>query len=374
MPAPVWQSPPMGFNCGIVGLPNVGKSTLFNAMTAAHVPAENYPFCTKDQNTGMVSVPDERLERIASIFKPERVVPTQVEFVDIAGLVAGAHKGEGLGNKFLGHIRNVDAIAHVVRCFDAPDVVHAYPDVDPARDIEVVETELMLADLDSVMRRWGKIAGAVKTGDKEARKEHARLEKLKTALEAGRPSREAGLSADELARLSDLGLVTDKPVIYVLNVNEDDVKHPSERVAKILGKIRSSGGAAVEICGSIEGELADLSDEEKRAFLDDLGLDEAGLPRLIHAAYGLLDLVTFFTKDGPEVRAWTVKRGTKAPAAAGRIHSDFEKGFIRAEVYSFDDLVKAGDEHRVKEEGHIKIEGHDYVIKDGDIVHFRFNV
>jgi len=364
----------MGFNCGIVGLPNVGKSTLFNAMTAAGVPAENYPFCTKDKNTGMVPVPDRRLAEIASISKPERVIPTQVEFVDIAGLVEGAHKGEGLGNKFLGHIRNVDAIAHVVRLFDAPDVVHNYPDIDPIRDIEVVNTELMLADLDSVMRRWQKIANSAKTGDKEAKKELALLKKLKEALEAGRPAREAGAAPEEEHLLADLGLVTDKPVIYVLNVNEDDVKSPSERVKRTLEKTQREGAAAIEICGSIEGELADLPDEEKSAFLNDLGLEEAGLPRLIHAAYRLLDLVTFFTKDGPEVRAWTVKRGTKAPAAAGKIHTDFEKGFIRAEVYSCEELMKAGSEHALKEQGHIRVEGHDYAIRDGDVVHFRFNI
>lgn len=364
----------MGFNCGIVGLPNVGKSTLFNAMTAAHVPAENYPFCTKDQNTGMVAVPDRRLADLAAIFKPERLVPTQVEFVDIAGLVEGAHKGEGLGNKFLGHIRNVDAVAHVVRLFDAPDVVHNYPEINPTHDIEIVNTELMLADLDAVMRRWQKIANSAKTGDKDAKKELAVLEKLKKALEAGQPARNAGVAPEEQAHLVDLGLVTDKPVIYVLNVNEDDVKSPSARARDTIEGLQREGNSVIEICGSIEDELADLSDDDKRAFLDDLGLEEPGLPRLIHAAYRLLDLVTFFTKDGPEVRAWTVKRGTKAPAAAGKIHTDFEKGFIRAEVYSYDDLMKAGSEHKVKELGHMKIEGHDYVIRDGDVVHFRFNV
>ena len=364
----------MGINCGIVGLPNVGKSTLFNAMTAAHVPAENYPFCTKDHNTGMVAVPDKRLSDIAALFKPERVIPTQVEFVDIAGLVEGAHKGEGLSNRFLGHIREVDAIAHVVRCFDAPDVTHAYAEIDPIHDIEVVNTELALADLELVSNRHEKTAHAAKTGSTEARHELPALIKLKDTLERGLHARAAGLSATEWETIPKLGLVTDKPELYVLNVNENDVKTPSDRVKRALEYAAKQNAAAIEICGSIEAELADLSDNEKREFLDDLGLEEAGLPRLIHAAYKLLDLITFFTKDGPEVRAWTIRRGTKAPQAAGKIHTDFERGFVRAEVYSYDELMKAGSEHKVHEEGHIRIEGHEYVIKDGDVVHFRFNV
>lgn len=364
----------MSLNCGIVGLPNVGKSTLFNAMTAAHVPAENYPFCTKDHNTGMVAVPDARLAAIADIFKPERVVPAQVEFVDIAGLVEGAHKGEGLGNRFLGHIREVDAVAHVVRCFDAPNVVHSFERVDPIHDIDVINTELALADLDIVTKQYEKIAHAAKTGSMEARKQLPAIEKLKQTLEDGKPARHAGLSEQELETLPFMGLVTDKPVLYVLNVNESDIKGPSERVRKTLDAIESRGGEAIEICGSIEGELADLAPEEREEFLSDLGLEEAGLARLIHAAFNLLDLITFFTKDGPEVRAWNVRRGTKAPQAAGKIHTDFEKGFIRAEVYAYDDLKAFGNEQKLRESGSIRTEGHDYEIRDGDVVHFRFNV
>lgn len=365
----------MGFNCGIVGLPNVGKSTLFNAMTAAHVPAENYPFCTTDHHAGMAAVPDARLAAIAAIFKPERVLPTMVEFVDIAGLVKNAHKGEGLGNKFLSFIREVDAIAHVVRCFDAKNVAHQYDTVDPLRDIEVVNTELMLADLERVEKNLSKLAPRVKSGEKDAKAAEEALKKLKAALSAGVAARKAGLSQKEWSSIPDIHLLTVKPVMYVCNVNETDVKEPSMQVRAVMEKAKEEHVPVVEICGSIEGELGDLAtDEERRAFLEDLGLHESGLERVIHAGYKLLDLVTFFTKDGPEVRAWSVPRGTKAPQAAGKIHTDFEKGFVRAEVYTYDELMASGDEHKVKERGHMRIEGHDYEIKDGDIVHFRFAV
>ncbi len=364
----------MGFNCGIVGLPNVGKSTLFNAMTAAHVPAESYPFCTTDHHVGKVSVPDERLHKIAAIFKPERIVPTMVEFVDIAGLVENAHKGEGLGNRFLGYIREMDAIAHVVRCFDAPQVAHPYENIDPVHDIHIINTELMLADLENIEKKYEKIAHLAQSGDKEAKTLFAIYEKIKKGLEAGIPVRLQRLPEHELLMIHNLFLLTAKPVLYVCNVNETDIKNPSERVKRVEEIAKSENTEMVYVCGSIEAELADLTDEEKKDFLSDLGLSEPGLPRLIHAGYRLLDLITFFTKDGPEVRAWTIKRGTKAPQAAGRIHSDFEKGFIRAEVYSYDELIKSGSEQKLKEEGKIRIEGHEYVVKDGDIIHFRFAV
>lgn len=364
----------MGFNCGIVGLPNVGKSTIFNALTSAHVPAENYPFCTKDHNEGLVHIPDKRLSDIAAIFKPERVVPTTVEFVDIAGLVKNAHSGEGLGNKFLSFIREMDAIAHVVRCFDNPNVVHVNGTVNPLADIEIVNTELMLADLDIVEKRLDKNKAAAKTGLKDAVALQPVLEKLQKALHDGKPTRTAALPSAELALIKDMHLITMKPVMLVANASDTDFKSPSAYVKQVEAFARKEGSEFVVISGSTEADLVDMKEDERLPFLQDMGLSESSLLRLIHTGYKLLDLVTFFTKDGPEVRAWTVKQGSKAPQAAGKIHTDFEKGFIKADVYTYDELMKFGDEHAIHAAGKVRSEGHDYIVKDGDIIHFKFNV
>lgn len=361
----------MGFKCGIVGLPNVGKSTIFNALASAHVPAENYPFCTKDHNEGIVQVPDKRLNDIAAIFKPERVVHTTVEFVDIAGLVKDAHKGEGLGNKFLSYIREVDAVAHIVRCFENPNVAHITGAINPISDIEVVNTELMLADLEIVERRISKNAPIAKTGDKEARELEPILEKLQKALHAGIPARKAGLT--ETAHIRELALITLKPVMYVANGMDGDFTSSSNYVKQVEEYAKKDGAEFVVISGATEADLVDMPEGERAPFLQDMGLGESSLVRLIHTGYRLLGLVTFFTKDGPEVRAWTVRRGTKAPQAAGKIHTDFEKGFIKADIYTYEELMKYGSEQAVHAAGKTRSEGHDYIIKDGDIIHFKFN-
>ena len=364
----------MGFNCGIVGLPNVGKSTIFNAITSAGAESANYPFCTIDPNVGVVQVPDPRLEKLAELVNPERIFPTTIEFLDIAGLVKGASQGEGLGNQFLGHIRSVDAIVHVVRCFDDENVVHVSGSVDPVRDIEIIQTELALADLDTVEKRLARVEKQAKSGDRKMKEEADFYLRLKSALEQGKPARGVAENDDERLVLRDCHLLTDKPVLYVANVAEDDLEGKHPFVAQVEQLAAREGAQVVVICGRIEAEISELDGDEKQAFLTGMGLAESGLDRLIRSGYELLGLITYFTAGKKEVRAWTVTRGTKAPQAAGVIHSDFEKGFIRAEVIAYHDFVAAGGEGSAKEKGLMRLEGKEYVVQDGDIKHFRFNV
>ena len=362
----------MSLRCGIVGLPNVGKSTLFNAITKAGIAAENYPFCTIEPNVGIVEVPDLRLDVIAEIAQPQKVVPAVVEFVDIAGLVAGASKGEGLGNKFLATIRETDAIAHVVRCFDDPNVVHVAGNIDPASDIETINTELALADLESVERQLAKYEKVAQAGgDKEAQRLVAALKKVRAVLDQALPARSAELTREEHAVLRPLFLLTMKPTMYVANVGEDG---SAAALAAVQAYAAKEGAPVVPISAALESQIADMADEDKKLFLEDMGMQEPGLDRVIRAAYELLGLQTYFTAGPKEVRAWTIRAGATAPQAAGVIHTDFERGFIRAEVATYDDFVAHGGELGAKEAGKLRLEGKDYVVRDGDVIHFRFNV
>lgn len=366
----------MSLNCGIVGLPNVGKSTIFSALTSAPAEAANYPFCTIEPNVGVVNVPDERLDKIVSLIPTAKVIPAVTEFVDIAGLVAGASKGEGLGNKFLANIREVGIIAHVVRCFENPDVIHVNNKVDPAGDIETINIELALADLETVTKRYEK-QSRLNRVSKEARENAVLLpiyEKLMSALQDGKPAREVITEPEEAELIKDLCLITMKPVIYVCNIDEEAISNGNAHVETVKAIAAAENAPVVCMCGKTEAELAEMDEEDRAMFLEDLGMKESGMNALIRTAYATLGLRTFFTAGSDEDRAWTFKAGSKAPQAAGVIHTDFEKGFIRAEVYSCEDLFKYGSEAKVKEAGKLRLEGKEYVVQDGDIMHFRFNV
>lgn len=362
----------MSLNCGIVGLPNVGKSTIFNALTSAKAASANYPFCTIDPNKGVVAVPDPRMEKIAEFIPTKKLIPTSVEFVDIAGLVKGASQGEGLGNQFLGHIKSVNAILHVVRCFEKGDIIHVEGNVNPVRDIEIITTELILADMETVEKRLTRSEKLTKTGDKNILAGIEILKKIREGLNNGKPVRALKLTDEEEKHIEDLHLMTDKPSLYVINVF--DIEKDNKLIEQVKDFAKKDNSHYVIISGDIESEIAQMEPEERKTYYKEMGIDESGLEKLIHETYRLLGLITYFTAGPQEIRAWTIQQGTKAPQAAGVIHTDFERGFICAETYNYNDLVANGSEQKVKEKGLLRLEGKEYVVKDGDIMHFRFNV
>jgi len=363
----------MGFKCGIVGLPNVGKSTLFNSLTKAGIAAENYPFCTIDPNVGIVEVPDPRLDQISGIVNPKKTIPTTMEFVDIAGLVAGASKGEGLGNQFLGHIRDTDAIAHVVRCFEDADIVHVSNKIDPLNDIEIINTELLLADMDSIARQTERAAKQAKSNDKDTKAKYAFMQAIQAHVEDGNIARSFDLQDNQRRWMKELHLISAKPVLYIANVSEDGFEN-NPHLDVVAEHAVKEGAEVVAVCAAIEADIAELEVEEAAEFLQEMGLDEPGLDRVIHTGYKLLSLQTYFTAGPQEVRAWTISVGDTAPRAAGKIHTDFEKGFIRAEVVGFDDFIAGNGEQGAKDVGKWRLEGKEYVMQEADVVHFRFNV